>query len=119
MRSAVILGSGEKACVIGKAQALHECWDKLIGRQTAKRAVFRWDDNVEAPCRRCNTLLFCKAVQSELGSIGRNAQCGLGITRSEVITATSSHTGNVFSCIWMGRFSFHSHKVSVFDTLCQ
>ena len=75
MRSAVILGSGEKACVIGKAEALHEFRDKLIGRQTAKRAVFRWNDNVKATCRRCNDLLFCKAVQGELGSIRRNAQC--------------------------------------------
>ena len=66
--------------------------DKLIGRQTAKRAVFRWNDNVKATCREhANDLLFCKAVQGELWQHPQKSptEVTLGITGSEVpITAS-------------------------------
>lgn len=73
MRGAVKLCGGEKARVVGKIKALHQRRDKLVGRKTAERAVFRRHDDVKTARRRSDHFLLCKTVQGELGGGGGNA----------------------------------------------
>ena len=81
MRGTVILRGGEKARVVGEVEALHQRRDKLVGRKTGERAVFRRHDDVKTSRRRSDHLLLCETVKGELGGGGGNAQRRLHFAR--------------------------------------
>ena len=118
MRRAVILCGRQQARVVPEVKPVHQRRNKLVGGKTPERAIFGRDEDVETPRWRSDERFLFETVQRELGGIGRNAQSRLGLARGKVIAPFLSKAADIFSGIWMmARFSFHTRKVSLSDTL--
>lgn len=97
MTRTVIMRGGQKARVVGEVETLHQRRDKLVGGKAAERAIFRREDDVEAARRRSDQLLFCQAVQRELGGGGGNAERRLRLARGKVILAAGGEATDISS----------------------
>ena len=83
----------------------------------AERAIFRRQDDVEAARRRSDQLLFCQAVQRELGGSGGNTERRLSLAGGKVIPAAGGKAADISSGAWTAKFRIHNRKASLFDTL--
>ena len=94
-------------------------WMLWAGRSytSNQRKVFRREDDVEAARRRADQLLFCQAVQRQLGGGGGNAERRLRLAGGKVIPGTGGKTANISSRSWTAIFRKRHRKVSLFDTL--
>jgi hypothetical protein len=63
----------------------------------ADRAILRREDDVEAARRRSDLLLFCQAVQRELGGNGGNAEGRLSLAGSKVILTAGGEANDISS----------------------
>ena len=70
----------------------------------AERAIFRRQDDVEAARRRSDQLLFCQAVQRELGGSGGNAERRLSLAGGKVIPAAGGKAADISSGAWTAKF---------------
>ena len=104
MGRTVILCGGQKARVVGEVETLHQRRDKLVGGKAGERAIFRRQDDVEAARRRSDQLLFCQAVQRELGGSGGNAERRLSLAGGKVISAAGGKAADISSGGWAARF---------------
>jgi hypothetical protein len=106
----VILCGGQKARVVGEVETLHQRRDKLVGGKAAERAIFRREDDIEAARRRSDQVLFCQAVQRELGGSGGNAQRRLRLAGGKVIPAAGGQATYISSGAWTANSEFTTAK---------
>gem|GEM_PF-6572090 len=112
MGRAVILCCRKQAHVVAQAKSRQEVGNEVRSGNTAKRAVFRWNDDVKASCRRADELLSCQTTESILRGNRRDSEGSLQLVRREQELPAGSEAVQVATSNRMALFRFHSRKVA-------